>query len=232
MAGVDRSSFLHLYSSEDKVDDDYKVSISNNQAQVKWAAAAAGAQKIQLDFSSYEFRKADDSYFSLESRFGSLETDTTGADNAAAITALQNDLAAEATSRLSGDTANGNAISAEVVARTDADGVVQADVDGNETDGDAATLLVQTNVDAEAAARVAAVAAEASRAGTAEASLQSQISSLLSNTDATALNSLAELVTAFESADSSISGVLSALSARVAAAEEVINEALGQNLGP
>ena len=232
MAGVDRSSFLHLYSSEDKVDDDYKVSISNNQAQVKWAAAAAGAQKIQLDFSSYEFRKADDSYFSLESRFGSLETDTTGADNAAAITALQNDLAAEATSRLSGDTTNGNAISAEVVARTDADGVVQADVDGNETDGDAATLLVQTNVDAEAAARVAAVAAEASRAGTAEASLQSQISSLLSNTDATALNSLAELVTAFESADSSISGVLSALSARVAAAEEVINEALGQNLGP
>ena len=232
MAGVDRSSFLHLYSSEDKVDDDYKVSISNNQAQVKWAAAAAGAQKIQLDFSSYEFRKADDSYFSLESRFGSLETDTTGADNAAAITALQNDLAAEATSRLSGDTTNGNAISAEVVARTDADGVVQADVDGNETDGDAATLLVQQNVDAEAAARVAAVAAEASRAGTAEASLQSQISALLSNTDATALNSLAELVTAFESADSSISGVLSALSARVAAAEEVINEALGQNLGP
>ena len=230
MALVERSSKLHLYSIEDTLDDNYKVSISNTQAKVSWGGAAAGAQKIQMDFEEYEFRKADDSYFSLEGRFNDLETDTTGADNATDIGQLQADLAAETVSRTSADASNSAATSAEVVARTSAVSAVQADVDQNEADADSAIAVVQVNVDAEAAARVTAVADEAAARVAAVAAIQAQITNILSNADPASLDSLSEIVAAFEGADSTLTGALSALTTRMAAAEAVLNEAFDSGL--
>ena len=87
-------------------------------------------KQILFDFAEYQFRKqSDDSVFNLETRFQGIEDDATGANNAAAISQLQIDLAAEQVARQSQDTTNANLISAETTARTDADGVLQQNID-------------------------------------------------------------------------------------------------------
>ena len=92
------------------------------------------------------------------------------------------------------------------------------------TGGDVSGL--QSSIDAEEAARIAAdsalqssIDAEESRATSAEAGLQSQISNVLSNTDATALNSLAEIVAEFQSADSTLTGAVAGHGTRLTSLE-------------
>ena len=94
MASAARSSDLFLYSSVDKSDDDKKFSIDVDDSKVEFQCA----QTFKVDASAYEF-KSGAAFFDLDSRFNSLESSTTGADNAAAITQLQTDLAAEAVAR-------------------------------------------------------------------------------------------------------------------------------------
>ena len=60
-----RSSYLNLYASDAVADDSYKVQMSVDQADVEFQ----GAQDIMFDFNAYQFRKADDSVFDLETRF-------------------------------------------------------------------------------------------------------------------------------------------------------------------
>ncbi len=227
---ADRSSSLFLYASEDKADDDHKFSIAAAQAAITFAAPSAGEQDFKADFKSYQFRKADDSYFDLETRFGAIEGDQASANNAAAITALQADLATEQNARVSGDGALTLSVNAEVTARIAAVAACQADVDQNEADADAAFAVVAGTVTQEIADRVSAVSAEAAARVAAVASLQSQITNILSDATPQVLDDLASIVAAFQSADSTLTGALAALTTRMAAAEAVINEALGQSL--
>ena len=227
---ADRSSSLFLYASEDKADDDHKFSIAAAQAAITFAAPSAGEQDFKADFKSYQFRKADDSYFNLETRFGAIEGDQASANNAAAITALQADLATEQNARVSGDGALTLSVNAEVTARIAAVAACQADVDQNEADADAAFAVVAGTVTQEIADRVSAVSAEAAARVAAVASLQSQITNILSDATPQVLDDLASIVAAFQSADSTLTGALAALTTRMAAAEAVINEALGQSL--
>jgi len=227
---ADRSSSLFLYASEDKADDDHKFSIAAAQAAITFAAPSAGEQDFKADFKSYQFRKADDSYFNLETRFGAIEGDQASANNAAAITALQADLAMEQNARVSGDGALTLSVNAEVTARIAAVAACQADVDQNEADADAAFAVVAGTVTQEIADRVSAVSAEAAARVAAVASLQSQITNILSDATPQVLDDLASIVAAFQSADSTLTGALAALTTRMAAAEAVINEALGQSL--
>ena len=227
---ADRSSSLFLYASEDKADDDHKFSIAAAQAAITFAAPSAGEQDFKADFKSYQFRKADDSYFDLETRFGAIEGDQASANNAAAITALQADLAMEQNARVSGDGALTLSVNAEVTARIAAVAACQADVDQNEADADAAFAVVAGTVTQEIADRVSAVSAEAAARVAAVASLQSQITNILSDATPQVLDDLASIVAAFQSADSTLTGALAALTTRMAAAEAVINEALGQSL--
>ena len=85
MAGASRSTDLFLYSSVDKLDDLYKFSVDVDNDDVEFKAAA---QDLKFEGAAYKF-KAGAAYFDLESRFGTLEGSTVGADNAAAITLLQ-----------------------------------------------------------------------------------------------------------------------------------------------
>ncbi len=178
---ADRSSSLFLYASEDKADDDHKFSIAAAQAAITFAAPSAGEQDFKADFKSYQFRKADDSYFNLETRFGAIEGDQASANNAAAITALQADLAMEQNARVSGDGALTLSVNAEVTARIAAVAACQADVDQNEADADAAFAVVAGTVTQEIADRVSAVSAETTARAAAVASLQSQITNILSD---------------------------------------------------
>ena len=94
MASSDRSSYINLYSFEDKSDNSYKFEIENKQAKVAVSAAAP----LEFDATSYSFVKATGA-FDLDSRFASLESATGVAGNAADIAQLQSDLAAEQVAR-------------------------------------------------------------------------------------------------------------------------------------
>ena len=76
-----RSSYITLYSSADKANDAFKAQIDVDSSDVSWTAA----QDLQLDFASYQFKKADDSTFNLETRFASLENDNSSAEKCMAL---------------------------------------------------------------------------------------------------------------------------------------------------
>lgn len=215
-----RSSYINLYSVEDVTDNDYKAFIENKQAKIKFK----GQSNVEFDFPAYKYVKADDSVFDLESRFSALENDNSSATNASAITQLQSDLASEIVSRQSGDTANGNLISAEVTNRTTAVQGVQSNVDAEAVTARAAEASNLAAIQAEEAARITAVAAEAARAQAAEAALGVRIDNVLSNADPASLDSLSELLTAFQSADSTLQGSISGALARILVLEQRLDE--------
>ena len=213
MAANDRSSYINLYSHEDKSDNAYKFMIENKQAKVFVDA------KAPLEFSApagaYQFVKADDSVFNLESRFASLENDGSAATNAADIAQLQQDLAAEGVARQSADTTNANAIAAETAARTTAVNAVAADVVTENNRAQAAEGVNAQAIADEEAARITAVAAEQARAEAAEVALGVRIDNVLSNVDPAAQDSLAELLAAYQAADSSLGDSITAALARI-----------------
>ena len=207
-----RSSYITLYSSADKADNALKAQIDVDSTDVSWSAA----QDLQLDFASYNFKKADDSTFDLETRFAAIENDNSSATNAAAIAQLQTDLAAEVVSRQSGDTANGNLISAETTARTNGDITLQTNIDAEIALARTQEAINATAISNEETARIAAVAAEKARAEAAEASLQSQITNVLSNADASTIDSIAELLSHANAADASLLAQIATLQSDLA----------------
>ena len=216
MASNDRSSYINLYSFEDKSDNAFKFQIENKQAKV----SVTSASPMEFDATSYGFKKADDSVFDLESRFGALEGATGVADNAADIAQLQTDLAAESVARTSADTSNFNAITAEVNARVAAVQGVQDAVDAEASTARAAESANASAISSEESARIAAVAAEAARAQAAEAALGVRIDNVLSNVDPAAQDSLAELLAAYTAADSSLGDSITAALARITTLEQ------------
>lgn len=219
-SSAQRSSYISLYSVEDITDASYKVQIENKQAKVKFS----GPQALEMDFGSYSFKGPGASEFNLETRFSAIESDSTGADNAAAITQLQSDLAAEAVSRQSADTSNANLITAEVNNRVSAVQGVQDAVDAEAVTARAAESANASAITAEESARIAAVAAEASRASAAEVALGVRIDNVLSNADPAALDSLSELLSAYQAADSSLSDSITAALARIQVLEDQVSE--------
>ena len=217
---ANRSSYINLYSTEDITDNAYKFQIENKQAKI----AVSGSSNIEYDFPAYKFKKADDSVFDLEVRFNALETDSGVSTNAAAISALQSDLAAEAVSRQSADTSNANLISAEVNNRVSAVAGVQSNLDAEAVTARAAEGANNVAIAAEASARISAVATEQSRAEAAEVALGARIDNVLSNSDPSALDSLSELVAAYSSADSSLGNSIVAALARITTLEERLDE--------
>ena len=215
----DRSSYINLYSHEDKADDAYKFMIENKQAKVFMEA------KAPLEFPApsgvYQFVKADDSVINLETRFASLENDGSVAANAADITQLQQDLAAEGIARQSADTSNSNSIVAETNARVIAVNGVAADHD-LVTESNRAQAAEGVNAQAildEQNARITAVGDERNRAEAAELALGVRIDNLISNLDPAAQDSLAELVQAYTAADSSLGNSITQALARITTLE-------------
>ena len=217
---ANRSSYINLYSAEDITDNAYKFQIENKQAKI----AVSGSSDIEYDFPAYKFKKADDSVFDLEVRFNALETDSGVDTNAAAITQLQSDLAAETVARQSADTTNSNLISAEVDNRVAAVSNVQGAVDAEAAAARAAELANSNAISSEESARVTAVANEQARALAAESALGVRIDNVLSNADPSALDSLSELVTAYQAADSSIGDSIVAALARITTLEQRLDE--------
>ena len=217
MASNDRSSYINLYSFEDKADDNFKFSIENKQAKL----AVSSASPMEFDASSYSFVKATGA-FDLDSRFAALEGASGVADNAADITQLQIDLAAEQVARTSGDTSNANSITAEVNARTAAVQGVQDNVDAEASTARAAESANASAISSEESARIAGVAAEAARAQAAEAALGVRIDNVLSNVDPAAQDSLAELLAAYQAADNSLANSITSALARITTLENQI----------
>ena len=215
MASSDRSSYINLYSVEDKSDNAYKFFIENKQAKV----AVSSASPLEFAASSYGFKKADDSVFDLESRFNSLEMDTGVADNAADISNLQSSLAAESNTRQSADTTNSNAIVAETDARVAADNNLSGEIAAEAAVARAAEQANSASITQEISDRVSAVAAESARAQAAEAALGVRIDNVLSNVDPAAQDSLAELLAAYTAADSSLGDSITAALARISTLE-------------
>ena len=227
MASASRSTALFLYSSVDKLDDLYKFSVDVDNDDVEFKAAA---QDLKFEGAAYKF-KAGAAYFDLESRFGTLEGSTVGADNAAAITLLQGADATESNARIAGDLARENATAAEIAARVLADAAIQADVDQNEADADSAIAAANAAIAAEATARAAAVAAEAATRAAAITAVQLSISSILSNATAGSIDSLSEVVAAYTAGDTTLATQAAALLTRLAACESLLNDLTGSSLG-
>ena len=219
-SSAQRSSYISLYSVEDVTDASYKVQLENKQAKV----AFSGAQPFEMDFGSYTFKGPGASSFNLETRFSDIENDNSASVNAAAISALQADLAAEAVSRQSADTSNSNLITAEVNNRVTAVSGAQANIDAEAVTARAAESANVSAVSAEESARIAAVASEASRAAAAEVALGVRIDNVLSNADPASLDSLSELLTAYQAADSSLSNSITAALARIQILEDQVSE--------
>ena len=219
-SSAQRSSYINLYSVEDVTDNAYKAYIENKQAKVKFK----GESNLEFEFPAYKFVKADDSVFDLESRFDALETDNSASVNAAAITALQADLANELVARQSGDTSNSNLITAEVNNRVTAVQGVQSNLDAEAVTARAAEAANASAISSEESARIAGDAAETARAQAAEAALGVRIDNVLSNADPASLDSLSELLTAFQSADSTLQGSIAGALARIQVLEDQMSE--------
>ena len=215
MASSDRSSYINLYSVEDKSDNAYKFFIENKQAKV----SVSSQSPLEFNASSYGFKKPDDSVFDLEQRFISLESSTGVSDNAADIASLQQSLAAESNARQSADTSNSNAIVAETNARVAADGDLSNDIAAEASIARAAEQGNSQAITQEISDRVSAVAAESARAQAAEAALGVRIDNVLSNVDPAAQDSLAELLAAYTAADSSLGDSITAALARISTLE-------------
>ena len=219
MAAANRVSNINLYAVEDKTDNEKKFEIECVNADVKFEAA----QGAKFKFSAYEFYEGA-SYFDLGSRFASLENSTTGSDNAAAITQLQTDLAAESVSRQSQDTANANSIAAEVAARTTAVQAVANDLDTQEAKQESDRAASDAAIAQEVTDRQSAVSAEQARAEAAEAALGVRIDNVIGASQPENLDSLKELMEAYEAADSSLGNSISAALVRIQALEDKMSE--------
>ena len=213
-----RVSNLNLYAVEDKSDDDKKFDIETSNADVKFEAA----QAMKMKFSSYGFYEGA-SYFDLGSRFSALESSTVGSDNAAAITQLQTDLAAEQVSRQAADTQNANSIAAEISQRATAVQAVQTALDTQEAKQESDKVASNAAISQEVSDRQAAVLQESNRATAAENALGVRIDNIISNSDPASLDSLSELLTAFQNADSSLSDSIAAVLVRLTAVEDKLD---------
>ena len=218
-----RTSELFLYAGEDKSQDDKKVSIDVSNADMKFE----GPQEFKVDFGAYKFKKqvgASREYYDLESRFVSLESDTSAATNASAITQLQADLAAEAVSRQSGDTSNSNAISAEISARTAAVQAVQDALDVQEAKQETDKAAHEAAIAQEVSDRQAAVASEAASRASDVAGLQGQITSILGGALAEDLNSLSEVISAYQAGDTTLANQAAGILSRLSVIEGILSE--------
>ena len=219
MAAANRVSNLNLYSNEDKLDDTKRFSVEVTSSDVQFEGAQAG----KFDFESYQFKEGA-TYFNLASRFSSLETDTTGSDNAAAITQLQADLASETVARTAADTTLTNSVSAEVSARASGDQALQQALDAQELKQETDRQNSDNLIAQEAVDRAASVSAEEARAMAAESALSTRIDNVISNADPASLDSLSELLTAYQAADSSLGDSIAAALVRIQALEDKISE--------
>lgn len=219
MASSNRVSNLNLFSYEDKADNTKKFEIEASSSDVKFEAEQSGKFK----FGSYEFFSGA-AYWDLDSRFSSLENDNTGSTNAAAISQLQTDLAAEAVSRQAADTTNSNSISAEVSARATAVQAVQDALDVQEAKQESDRAASDAAISAEAVSRAAADSAEQTRALAAEAALGVRIDNVIGAAQPEALDSLKELVDAYTAADSSLGDSIAAALVRIQALEDKLDE--------
>ena len=229
MAASARCSELFLYAKEDPSVDEKKFEIDVSNADVE----ISGPQNAKFDFGSYQFRKADgvgQIYYDLETRFVALETDSSSAVNAAAITQLQTDLAAESVSRQSADTSNSNAITAEVSARTTAVAGVQGALDAQIATQQADKAAQDSALAQEVSDRQAAVAAEAAARSSDVAGLQSQITNVLGGALAEDLNSLSEIISSYQAGDTTLANQAASMLARISALENVVNELTNQSL--
>ena len=218
-----------MYAKEDPSVDDKKFEIDVSNADVQ----ISGPQDAKFDFGSYKFRKtegAEQVYYDLETRFVALESDSSSATNAAAITQLQADLAAEAVSRQSADTSNSNAITAEVSARTTAVAAVQSALDVQEAKQESDKAAHEAAIAQEVSDRQAAVAAEAASRATDIAGLQSQITNVLGGALAEDLNSLSEIISAYQAGDTTLANQAAGMLSRISALESVVNELTNQSL--
>ena len=224
---ANRSSVLNLYASEDKSDNDKRVEFSASNADFD----ISGAQDLALDFNAYQFSKMVSGAkvtYDLETRFDAIESDATGANNAAAISQLQVDLASEQNARISADTSNSNAVTAETNARVAAVQAVQDALDVQEAKQVTDDAAQSTALAAEIADRQTAVSAEASSRASDIAGLQSQISNILSNSDAAALDSLAEVLSHLTSEDTSILAAVATAQALADSNKQRLDELLDQ----
>ena len=224
---ANRSSYLNLYASEDKTDNDKRIEFAASNADFD----VSGAQDVKFDFNSYQFSKmvsgAKVSY-DLETRFADIENDSSSSNNAAAITQLQADLAAEQTARISADTTNSNNITAEISARATAVQAVQDALDVQESKQVADDAAQSTALAAEIADRQSAVSAEATARASDVAGLQSQITNILSNADPAAIDSLAEILSHLTSEDTTILAAVAAAQSKADANEARLDELLNQ----
>lgn len=200
---ANRSSTINLYAASDKADDDLRVEFETTSADFKMS----GNQDAVFDFNQYSFAKMESGSkveYDLETRFASLENDAVPGNNAAAIAALQVDLATEQNARQSGDTSNGNAISAETNARVAAVQVIQDALDVQEAKQEADKVASNAATAQEVTDRQAAIQTEQAARAADVAALQSQITSILSNADPALIDSIAELLSHVNSEDASL----------------------------
>ena len=219
MAAANRVSNLNLYSNEDKLDDTKRFSVEVTSSDVQFE----GSQNGKFAFQAYQFKDGA-TYYDLTSRFSALETDTTGSDNAAAITQLQADLASETVARTAADTTLTNSVSAEVSARATAVQAVQDALDTQEAKQETDRQASDAAIAQEAVDRAAGDSAEQARAMAAEAALGVRIDNVISNADPASLDSLSELLTAYQAADSSLGDSIAAALVRIQALEDKIAE--------
>ena len=159
-----------------------------------------------------------------------FEGDGSSATNAAAISQLQTDLAAEQVARQSADTSNSNAITAEVSARTTAVAAVQSALDSQisdqQTDHAAALAAVQQEV----SDRTAAVSAEAAARASDVASLQGQITNILGGALASDLDSLSEIISAYQQGDTTLANQAGDMLGRISQLEQIVSELTNHSL--
>jgi len=219
---ANRSSYVNIYAKEDKTDNAKRVELEATNA----GFTMKGAQDFVADFAKYSFTKADDSVFDLEVRFNALETDATGSNNAAAITALQAADAAESNARQAADTANANAIVAETNARVAAVAGVQAALDTQESKQATETAANAAAVTAEASARTTADSAENVRALAAEAALGVRIDNVIGASVPANLDSLKEIIDHLDAGDAALLAAVNANAAQAAENKARLDELL------
>jgi hypothetical protein len=224
---MSRSAYLNLYATEDKTDNDKRVAFAASNADFD----VSGAQDAKFDFNSYQFSKMESGSkvaYNLETRFTAIENDNSSANNAAAISQLQVELAGEQTARISADTSNANNITSEISARTGADQVIADALDVQEAKQVVDDAARSAAITQEISDRQAAVSAEAGSRASDVAGLQNQIASILSNVDPALIDSLAELLSHVNAADASLIAAVAASQAKADANEARLDELLNQ----
>ena len=151
-----KSSYIQLYDEEEKKDD-YKWQIECKQAgvSIKDSHANRPMKFYGKEFKFYKGGAAPGPGFDLESRLDGADSAASAAQSKADSneTAISDEVV-DRTAAVATVAAN---LQSEINSRATAIAAVQADVDQNEADGDAARLVISQSVTAEASARAAAV---------------------------------------------------------------------------